>query len=186
MEIRLATVDDAVAIRKIYEPYVRDTAVSFEYDVPSVQEFEARIANTLREYPYLVACNDNEIIGYCYAGAFHSRQAYRHSAELSIYLRQDVRRQGVGKALYTKIEEMLLKQNINILHACIASPEIIDEYLNDDSPRFHEKMGFKLAGRHERCGYKFGKWYSIIWMDKVIKERDAMPGDFIPFSECKF
>ena len=185
MEIRLATIEDALSIRKIYEPYVLNTAVSFEYDVPSVQEFERRITNTLKEYPYLVAIQNDEIIGYCYAGAFHARQAYKHSAELSIYLRQDVKRQGIGKLLYTKIEEMLLKQNIYILHACIASPDIIDEHLNDDSPKFHEKMGFKLAGRHDRCGYKFGKWYSIIWMDKLIKERDDEPAAFIPFPECQ-
>lgn len=183
MEIRLATIDDASSIRKIYEPYVRNTAVSFEYDVPSIQEFENRIMQTLKEYPYLVAIQNDEIVGYCYAGAFHSRQAYKHSAELSIYLRQDVRGRGIGKALYTRIEELLLKQNVYILHACIASVEITDEYLNDDSPKFHEKMGFQLVGRHERCGYKFGKWYSIIWMDKLIKKQDDYPEDFIPFSE---
>lgn len=185
MEIRLATIEDASSIRKIYGPYVQNTAVTFEYDIPSIQEFEYRIRQTLKEYPYLVAIQNNEVVGYCYAGAFHSRQAYKHSAELSIYLRQDVRGQGIGTFLYKKIEEMLLKQNIYLLHACIATSEVIDEYLNDDSPTFHKKMGFQLTGRHDRCGYKFGKWYSIIWMDKLIRERDDNPDDFIPFSECR-
>lgn len=184
MEIRLATIKDASRIREIYEPYVQTTAVSFEYDVPSIQEFENRIANTLKEYPYLVATQNNEIMGYCYAGAFHPRQAYKHSAEVSIYLRQDVRRQGIGKSLYTKIEELLLKQNIYIIHACIATIDVEDEYLNNDSQKFHEKMGFKLSAKHDRCGYKFDRWYSVIWMDKVIRKRDDHPEAFIPFPEC--
>lgn len=183
MEIRIASVEDAKAIRKIYAPYVSDTAVSFEYEVPSVEEFQKRINKTLKEYPYLVIIDQNEIKGYAYAGAFYEREAYKHSAELSIYLRQDKRGQGTGKKLYQELEKILIRQNIYTVHACIATPDGYDEHLTDDSERFHRKMGFEIAGRHDKCGYKFGKWYSIIWMDKVIKEKTDNPDPFIPFSE---
>lgn len=185
MQIRIATTEDAVAIREIYAPYVMQTAVSFEYEVPSVQEFEKRISNTLKEYPYLVAIQNDRVVGYAYAGPFHTRDAYKHCAELSIYLNQDVKRNGIGRALYTKIEEILIKQNICTVHACIASPDGEDEHLTGDSEQFHAKMGFKLAGRHEACGFKFGKWYSIVWMDKVIGERTENPDSFIPFRKIE-
>lgn len=179
MKIRMANIDDAAAIRKIYEPYVQNTAVSFEYEVPSVAEFEQRIHNTLQEYPYLVAVKDEKIVGYAYASSFHTRKAYKHSAELSIYIEQGHRQEGIGKALYTKLEELLILQNIYTVHACIASPEHDDEYLNKDSETFHAKMGFKVAGRHELCGYKFGNWYSVIWMDKKICDKPGIVKDFI-------
>ena len=100
MEIRIADTKDAEAIREIYAPYVLNTAVSFEYEVPSVEEFRKRIANTLAEYPYLAAEEDGVILGYAYAGVFHARPAYKHCVELSIYVRQDCRGRGVGKGLY--------------------------------------------------------------------------------------
>ena len=81
------------------------------------------------------------------------------------------------------MEELLIKQNIYTVHACVASPDDKDEYLTDDSERFHKKMGFEIVGRHTKCGYKFGKWYSIIWMDKVISEKLDNPEQFIPFKQ---
>ncbi len=185
MEIRLATIEDAAAIRRIYEPYVLNTAISFEYDVPSVEDFQQRISNTLINYPYYVAVLDDKVVGYVYAGVFHSRVAYSHSVEMSIYLDESVKGKGIGRALYNKMEQTLASQNICMVHACIASPDEEDERLTDDSEKFHAKMGYKLAGRHDRCGYKFGKWYSIVWMDKVIGEKSGTIGDFIPFSKLR-
>lgn len=183
MKIRIATIEDAEAIREIYAPYVLNTAVSFEYEVPSVEEFRNRIENTLKEYPYLVAVENETIIGYSYASSFHARAAYKHSAELSVYVKQDYKGQGIGSRLYLKVEELLMKQNIYTVHACIASPDGQDEHLTDASEQFHKKMGFEIAGRHVRCGYKFEKWYSIVWMDKVISEKLDKPKDFVPFSQ---
>lgn len=181
MKIRVATVDDAEGIRRIYEPYVLETAVSFEYEVPGVAEFGNRIQRTLAEYPYLVAVDGEKIVGYAYAGAFHSRAAYKHSAELSVYVDKNYRKQGIGSTLYTKLQDVLMRQNIYSVHVCIASPEEVDEHLSKDSELFHGKMGFVLAGRHEHCGYKFGKWYSIVWMDKLLCQRPEKPNEFIPF-----
>lgn len=183
MEIRLATVDDAEHIREIYKPYVLNTAISFEYEVPCTEEMESRIRNTLKNYPYLVAIEDGTLVGYAYAGPFHTREAYKHSAELSVYIRQDMRGRGIGRKLYSELEKWLTAQNVYTVHACIASPDRQDEHLTGDSEIFHRKMGFETAGRHRLCGYKFGKWYSIVWMDKPIREKAGAPEAFIPFSE---
>lgn len=204
MEIRLAKISDAEAIRKIYEPYVKETAISFEYEVPSINEFENRIKNTLAKYPYLVAVENGIIVGYAYASVFHNaREAYKHSAELSVYVDMNHKQKGIGKSLYTKLQEILITQNVYIVHACIASTEngdadvctengcanvsenSKDAHLTNDSEKFHAKMGFELAGRHKNCGYKFGNWYSVIWMDKVINDGRANPEEFIPFSQLE-
>lgn len=183
MKIRIATIKDAENIRNIYAPYVLNTAVSFEYELPDIKEFTNRIESTLKNYPYLVAMVNDDVVGYAYASAFHSRAAYRHSAELSVYVRENCKKSGIGSALYESMEAFLINQNIYIVHACIASADKNDEYLTDDSEKFHTKMGFSLAGRHKQCGYKFGKWYDIIWMDKVIQDIPDIPEDFIPFSQ---
>ena len=98
MRIRMAGLEDAAALLAIYAPYVRETAITFEYDVPSEKEFAGRIAHTLEKFPYLVAENDGEIVGYAYAGAFHPRAAYQWCAEMSVYVKRDARRMGVGRA----------------------------------------------------------------------------------------
>lgn len=181
MKIRLATTDDAAAIRKIYEPYVLNTAITFEYEVPTVEEFERRIRNTLEEYPYLVAIENDEIVGYAYASQFHPRAAYKHSAELSIYIDKDSRKSGIGKSLYLELIEILKRQNVYTLHACVAYADRPDEHLTNDSVAFHEKMGFTVVGKHTDCGYKFGRWYSMVWMDMKISADLEKVDTFIPF-----
>ncbi len=170
MRIRDASPDDAVALLDIYRYYVENTAITFEYDTPTPEEFRARIVNTISHYPYLVAEKDGEILGYAYAGPFHSRAAYSRCCELSIYLRRDARRQGLGRLLYDALEERLGAMGFLNLYACIGSPAVEDEYLNRDSERFHRRMGFILAGTFRLCGFKFGRWYNMIWMEKLIGE----------------
>ena len=182
--IRVATPEDAENILTIYAPYVSDTAVSFEYEVPSVEEFRGRIVNILKKYPYLVAVNDSdEIIGYAYCAEFKSREAYRYSVETTIYLRDDVKGKGIGRMLYNRLEEILKKQNVINLNACIATIDVEDEHLTNGSSRFHEKMGYRLVGEFHKCGYKFGRWYNMVWMEKMITEHKNEPGDFVPFSQ---
>ena len=128
--IRPATPDDAEALLSIYAPYVEQTAITFEYEVPSVEEFRDRIVHTLKLYPYLVAqretsTNSNastEIVGYAYAGPLHARAAYAWSVETSIYVKKSEKKSGIGKALYSALEKVLAAQNITNVNACIASP----------------------------------------------------------------
>lgn len=182
MTIRTAAVEDAAELLEIYAPYVLDTAISFEYDVPTVEEFQKRMAGTLEKYPYLVAVENGHIVGYAYAGAFRSQKAYIHSVEVSIYVRMDARGKGIGRALYTKLEELLAGQNVYGAYACIAVPSAgHDRHLTDASELFHEKMGYKRIGTFENCGYKFDRWYTMIWMEKELKERISTSEAFIPF-----
>jgi len=184
MMIRISRESDAEEILNIYAPYVKNSAVTFEYSVPDIQEFRSRIKRTLLEYPYLVAVFDERIIGYAYAGSFHSRVAYKHSAEVSIFIDPKFQGRGIGKQLYEMLEKILAAQNVNLLCACITETDREnDEHWTDASIRFHEKMGYKTVGRHYECGYKFDKWYSVIWMEKLIAERKEKPNPFIPFPE---
>ena len=112
--IRVASPDDAQEILKIYAPYVEKTAITFEYDVPSVKDFRRRIEHTLENYPYIVAECGDEIIGYAYTGSFIGREAYNHSAETSIYVAENSRHGGVGRRLYEAIEEISAAQKITI------------------------------------------------------------------------
>lgn len=171
IEIRTVTPEDAERLLEIYSYYVKNTAISFEYEVPSLEEFRERIVNISKKYPYICAIADEKIIGYAYAGVFHEREAYRHSVELSIYVDLERRRGGCGRALYAALEERLKKQGIKNLYACIAvPPKKADEYLTFDSMKFHKKMGYKIAGHFHSCGIKFNKWYDMIYMEKLLHE----------------
>lgn len=181
LRIRAAVVEDAAELLEIYRPYVEHTAITFEYDVPSVEEFASRITNTLQKYPYLVAEYEGRLIGYAYAGAFKERAAYDWSIETSVYVREDMKRMGVGRALYAVLEECLRKQHILNVNACIGYPEEEDEHLNADSVRFHKKMGYSMVGEFHRCGYKFGTWYNMVWMEKMLGEHSPEPLPVIPF-----
>lgn len=168
INIRVATAQDAGALLQIYAPYVETTAITFEYEVPSVKEFEDRIQNTLKKYPYLVAESNGEILGYAYAGAFKSREAYDWAVETSIYVKMNRKGMRIGSKLYDALETSLKKQGILNLNACIAYPEVEDEYLTRGSISFHEKLGYDFIGRFHKCGYKFNRWYDMVWMEKHI------------------
>ena len=167
---RNAVPQDARALLAIYGPYVEKTAISFEYDVPSEEEFQRRIENTIKKYPYLIAEENNQVLGYAYAGAFYGRAAYDRSVETTIYLAPDAQKKGVGRMLYNALEAKLKEMGILNLYACVAYPEVEDEYLDKKSVRFHEHMGYKEVGKFYKCGYKFNRWYSMVWMEKIIGE----------------
>ncbi|WP_130837714.1 GNAT family N-acetyltransferase [Lachnoclostridium sp. Marseille-P6806] len=168
LSVRTAVPGDAPRLLEIYAPYVRDTAVSFEYEVPSPEEFRRRIESTLLRYPFLVAEENGRVIGYCCAGVFKNRPAYDYAVETSIYVDPVARRTGAGRALYTALEDALARMGITNLYACIASPEAPDKYLTRNSIEFHSHLGYRLIGEHLRCGYKFGRWYNMVWMEKII------------------
>ena len=181
--IRVATTNDAEELLNIYAPYVTDTAISFECDVPSLTEFEGRIANILKKYPYLVAECNGEILGYAYTHAFVGRAAYDWSAETTIYLKENKVKTGVGRMLYEALERVSQAQNILNLNACIGYPEIEYEHLTLNSVRFHEHMGYRMVGTFHNCGYKFGTWYHMVWMEKMLGQHEPSPLPVIPFSE---
>lgn len=183
ISIRVATPEDAAELLSIYEPYIKNTAITFEYAVPSEAEFRQRIENTLKKYPYLVAVSQGEIVGYAYAGEFKAREAYAYSVETSVYVKQGMTRSGIGRELYMVLEKALKAQNIINVNACITYPEVEDAYANKNSKRFHEHMGYRFVGEFRKCGYKFGRWYNVIWMEKFINDHERKPQPVKTFRE---
>lgn len=199
IRIRSAKVEDASTLLAIYKPYVENTAITFEYDVPTIEEFAGRIRKTLEKYPYLVLertasivggdCTENvgtiagskcvaggngagaaEVLGYCYAGVFKGRAAYNRSVETSIYVKMGEHGKGYGRALYSEQEKELKARGILNAYACIASPKPGSTHLDNSSQKFHEHMGYTLVGTFHDCAYKFGQWYNMIWMEKMLGE----------------
>lgn len=168
MLIRSATKDDAGRLLEIYAYYVENTAISFEYHAPSLSEFKNRILRTLQSYPYLVLEEDGVIQGYAYAGRLGERAAYLYSCEVSIYLAPDSRRKGYGRKLYEALESMLKDRGVQNMYARVVDPPEEDEYLTRNSEQFHQHLGFSKVGTLHKCGYKFGRWYNILWMEKLI------------------
>lgn len=183
--IRLVTENDARRLLEIYAHYVEKTAITFEYDVPTEEEFRGRIRTTLEDYPYFAAIRGCEIVGYAYAGRFHQRRAYDHAAEVSVYVAENSRGQGIGRELYTALELALKMQNVVNLYACIACIDKADEYLSNNSIGFHKHMGYRLAGEFHGCGYKFGRWYDMAYMEKFLSAHSDMPAPFVPFPQVE-
>lgn len=174
--IRKAEPADAGRLLEIYDYYVKNTAITFEYDTPDLDEFQKRIMNIMERYPYLVILRDGKIEGYAYAGAFKGRKAYDWSCEVSIYLNHNAQKNGMGRTLYEALEEALRNMGVVNLYACIAYPDGADEYLTTNSADFHAHLGYKKIGEFQKCGYKFHRWYHMIWMEKIIgkHENDMM------------
>ena len=171
--VRSATLRDADGILGIYAYYVRETAITFEYEVPSPAEFTGRMESVMARYPYLVLEEDGEILGYAYAGVFKGRAAYDWACEMTIYLKHGLSGHGYGRMLYEAMERELKAMGITNLYACIGYPVTEDEYLTRNSADFHAHLGYRLAGTFHQCGYKFGRWYDMIWMEKIIGEHVA-------------
>lgn len=176
LNIRPVSLDDAGKLLSIYAPYVTDTAITFEYDVPSLSEFRERIHKIVTLYPYLAAFRGGELMGYAYAFTFKGRKAYDWSVETSIYVKKDSRGQGIGSRLYEELERYLKKQNVCNLCACITYP-------NPESIAFHEKHGYTTVAHFHKSGYKFDAWHDMIWMEKFINEHTACQKPFIPIKE---
>ena len=184
IRIRVAVPEDGAALLAIYTPYVERTAITFEYDVPTLEEFRGRIARTLQKYPYLAAEGGGELLGYAYLGPFVGRAAYQWAAETSIYLRMDSRGLGLGRALYEAIEGIARAQNLTNLEACIGRPAgEADEHLTDNSVEFHTHMGYRMVGEFHKCGYKFGRWYHMAWMEKLLAPHVPNQAPVRPFPE---
>ena len=174
VKVRTATIEDAEELLNIYAYYVKNTAITFEYEVPSIEEFQHRISKTLEKYPYLVIEKEGKIFGYAYAGALKERAAYGWCVELSIYLDNKAQKCGFGRILYEALENELKAQGYLNLYACIGYPIEEDAYLTKNSAQFHEHLGYRRIGEFHKCGYKFGRWYNMIWMEKIIGDHTTV------------
>ena len=165
---RLATPEDAVDMLAIYRPLIEDSAISFEYDPPSAEEFGKRIQSTLQRFPWLACQWDQQVIGYAYGGPHRSRQAYQWSVEFSVYVHSDFRRKGIALGLYQSLQEILELQGYRNALAGITLP-------NPASVAFHESFGFTPVGVYHQVGYKQGSWLSVGWWEKRIGDDSVEP-----------
>lgn len=170
IKIRKAKQEDAQRILEIYGYYIKNTAVTFEYEIPSLSDFKKRMERIMSKYPYIVIEKDGLTVGYAYASEFKSRAAYDWSSEASIYIDKEYRNQGLGKLLYSKLEKELNAMGIVNMYACVTATQTEDEYLNDNSLNFHKHIGFNFVGRFNSCGNKFGRWYDMVYLHKQIGE----------------
>lgn len=171
--IRDAKPEDAARLAEIYSYYVDETAVSFEYTAPTAEEFGERIRKITAKYPYLVCVRDGVAVGYAYASAYSSREAYSWTAAVSIYVDREYRRQGIGALLYAELEKRLCEIGIVNLLAGVAYADEEDEYLSHDSCKFHLRSGYTETAHLVTVGKKFDRWYDLIWYQKKIGDTDA-------------
>jgi L-amino acid N-acyltransferase YncA len=167
--IRLVTERDAEQVADIYAPNVADTSISFELEPPGADEMRRRIEATIQRYPWLVCeSHDGRVLGYVYAGAHGSRAAYQWSVDVSVYVHNDARRRGLGRALYTSLFAALDLQGFYNAYAGATLP-------NPASVGLHESVGFRPVGIYRGVGYKLGAWHDVVWWHLSIRERVADP-----------
>ncbi len=168
MSVRMAALQDVPRILEIYKPYVEHTAISFEYTVPTVEEFAKRFLHIAAQFPWLVWEEDGAVLGYAYGSRPFDRAAYQWNASASIYLCPEACGKGIGKKLYTALEQLLRKQGYRKVYAVITTA-------NEASVAFHRAVGYRQTAVMPDCGYKFGAWYGTIWMEKDLNTWDTPP-----------
>ncbi|HEY0512742.1 MAG TPA: arsinothricin resistance N-acetyltransferase ArsN1 family B [Thermoanaerobaculia bacterium] len=166
--IRLASERDAAAIQRIYAPFVLQTAVSFETAAPGVDEMRSRVVATLARLPWLVCERQDEVIGYAYASPHRARAAYGWSVDVTVYVHEDHRRNGVGRALYASLLQVLRLQGFYNAYAGVTLP-------NPGSVGLHEAMGFRPVGIYRDVGHKLGQWHDVGWWQLALQAHAAAP-----------
>lgn len=174
--IRPVREEDADGILRIYEYYIRETAVTFECEVPSADDFRRRVKSISAVYPYLVCLIDGKPAGYAYAVRQRERAAYAWNAELSVYVEESYQRRGIARALYTCLMEILALQHVRNVYGGVTLP-------NPGSEKLHGSFGFRKAGTFRRTGYKLGRWRDVAWYEKSIGTDGSAPAPFCPVGE---
>lgn len=178
VDIRLAGPTDAAGIAAIYAPIVRETVISFERTPPDVDEMATRIRKTIPTYPWLVCEHDGDIVGYAYASAHRSREAYQWSVDVSVYVHPDHRRSGIGQGLYESLFTLLQEQGFYNAYAGIALP-------NPASVGLHESLGFEAIGTYRNVGYKNDAWQDVGWWHRRLHSADDDPIPPLSLTELK-
>lgn len=168
MAIRMANKQDIPRILEIYAPYIENTAISFEYEVPALEAFTERFIGITAQFPWLVWEENGVISGYAYGSLPFERAAFQWSAEASIYLCPEAQGKGIGKKLYDALEQLLQKQGYKKVYAIITTA-------NEASIAFHKAVGYRHTATMPDCGYKLGSWYGIVWMEKDLNTWDDPP-----------
>jgi phosphinothricin acetyltransferase len=171
MLIRDATPErDAAACAAIYAPYVTDTVISLEESPPTEAEFAGRIQDVIQTHPWIVAEDENEVIGYAYAARHRVRASYRWAADVAVYVAGDRHRRGVGRALYETLFPLLVAQGFRIACAGVTLP-------NQASVGLHEALGFRSVGVYRNIGFKHGAWWDVGWFQLILGDPNDPPSE---------
>jgi L-amino acid N-acyltransferase YncA len=168
--VRRASHEDALACQAIYAPYVRDTVISLELDVPSVPEIRDRMERSLETHEWLVLEDDTGIHGYAYGSSYRSRAAYRWACEVSVYVETGRRRTGAGRMLYDALFPRLVDRGYLTALAGMTLP-------NEASESLHRSLGFETVGTWSRIGWKFGAWHDVLWMQRRLASGIEPPAE---------
>jgi phosphinothricin acetyltransferase len=179
--LRLGTPDDAEACVALYAPYVRETSITFEYEVPTVADFRQRIETVLKLAPWLLAVETRDgherVLGYAYGGTWRTRVAYRWVVETAIYVDKDARGRGIGKALYGALMELLRLQGFCRAIGGITLPNV-------ESEKLHERLGFKFVGNFRKCGWKQGTWWDVGFWELELREQSGEMKETVSIAEA--
>ena len=178
MSVRLANIQDVPRILEIYAPYVENTAISFEYAVPTLEEFTDRFLKITAQFPWLVWEENGVVLGYAYGSLPFERAAYQWNASASIYLCPEAWGKGIGKELYAALEQLLQRQGYRKVYAVITTA-------NEASVAFHRAVGYRHTASMPNCGYKFGKWYGTVWMEKDLDTWDIPPREPVSIQQIQ-
>ena len=172
--IRIATEADIPAILDIYAPYILNTTATFEYTVPTREEFTARFWGITAQFPWLVWEEHGKVLGYAYGSAPFARSAYRWSGEVSIYISPEAQGRGIGKQLYAAVEAILWRQGYRVIYAIVTEE-------NKGSLAFHEKLGYRVRAVFPGCGLKFGRFLGVVWMEKALDSVEIPSNPPVPW-----
>jgi phosphinothricin acetyltransferase len=172
--IRIATKEDAAGMLEIYAPFILNSGITQEVEVPSVEDFRQRVISNLEERPWLVCEINSQIAGYAYAGKHRDRKGYQWCTEPSVYISEKYYGVGVANALYTALFDILKIQGYVNAYAVITLP-------NARSIAFHKKFGFEYLTTFEKIGYKLGQWHDVGWMQYEVTPHKENPVDPIKF-----
>ena len=181
LTLRLATPDDAAACVALYAPYVRETSITFEYEVPTAADFRQRIETVLKLAPWLLAVETRDgkehVLGYAYGGTWRTRVAYRWVVETAIYVDQQARGRGIGKALYGALMDLLRLQGFCRAIGGITLP-------NPESEKLHERLGFQFVGNFRKCGWKQGTWWDVGFWELELREQSGEMRETVSVAEA--
>jgi phosphinothricin acetyltransferase len=171
LQFRAARREDIPAILALYAPFIQNTTVTFEYEVPSLADFSARFERITERFPWLVCFDGDTLAGYAYASPAFERAAFSWDADLSVYVSPDYHHRGIASELYRRIEGELLRRGYHNLYALITGENL-------GSCRFHELLGYELIATLPKTGYKHGKWLDLYWYAKRLRGADEHPTEF--------
>ena len=185
MKIRDASKNDCKQIAQIYNYYIENTAITYEYEKLDDKEIYRRMSSIVEKFPYLVCLDVENVVGYIYCKQYIEREACLYSVEASLYVDHNHIKMGIGKMLYQQLIRRLEKMEIVNLYVSISCCARNDEYVDDNSINFHKHLGFREVGTFVNCGYKFNRWYNLCWMEKTISDYNQIKKEVTNYNLIK-